>query len=523
MNKLIHRIYKLRHFSWLIAFFLGGIFYTSTVKASNLVIDPSSFSTIQYGAQSLFDLSFLDNGLFSASDWNGFSYGGVLLNDIFSFDSSDMQISELSMDQKITLMDSLDIYYNDNGNYAPFQSNQSLYVANFDNGFFSGQVYLDENGHIISSSPSLDNSLISYKFGGSEYSLNDFITLVDDISNDVISSDSLTIDSNFNPVDNVSYYSWVGSSVSGKPSSAWSLYIANQYDPGYVFAINTTGAVKSWYANSLSPFVYKQTNAPYGEDNRFSYTTGNYTYNGYSYRYLVSYNVPVYNTIADDPSKFDNYDDWINRRIQSTKYWFAQIGVLYDSSKENNGKTFNPYLVENGKAILTTDAYSYGSITDAYEEQQTVVGVLNPDYDNTQSIGDTNFPIYFPTDVSLSDSFPYPIEENPALTYDETIQPELSVAIDSFQNMDIPFITNLQNRYPFSIPWDIAKFINRFRNTPTPPAWNFDWNITVGSTTYTKHFEGDLSDFNSLAEIFRNLVLISFIIALCKFSYDHHF
>lgn len=503
----------------------------SVVFASGLVIDPQSIATTQYGAQALFDLSFLDEGLFSSSGWEGFTHGGVVIEDIFTFDSSDFSISELNNDQKIELMESVDLYnrLTDSEGYAPFQSNQTIYIANFDNGFFTGQAYLDSNGNILANSPSLDNSLITYTFGGSEFSLDDFISLVDDVSSDVISSPSLTINDRFNPVSDVSYFYWRGSSYHSQPSSAWSLYIANQYQPGIIVPVTSaTGAgIGSWYANSLSPFVYTQThyyqNDTQYTENQFSYSVGNYSKNGYSYRYQVTFGAFVGGYSQNGVPVINSYDDWVNGRTSSVAYWFAQTGINYDPSKDGTGKTFNPYLVVNGNTILLDDPYSYGSISDTYDSTSSVIPERNTDFDNTQDVTDSNFPIYYPTDVTLTDSFPYPIELDPSVEFPLEGTIEESTVMGSFMESDLPFFTNLKYRFPFSIPWDLYDCLKQIDNLPTAPAWDFDYTITVLNHNYTYHFEGDLSDFDELARIFRLLERIAFLVFLAFFSYKQFF
>lgn len=504
----------------------------SVVSASSsLVIDPSSIATTQYGAQALFDLSFLDNGLFSSSGWEGFTHGGVVIEDIFSFDSTDFTITELNNDQKIALLDSATLYYKttDASGFSPVQSNQPLYIANFDNGYISGVAYLDHNGFLIASSPSLDNSLVTYTFGGSDYSLEDFVNLVDDISSDVISSNSLTINDRFNPVTDVSYFYWKGSSYHSSPSGAWSLYIANQYQPGVVVPVTSSNGsgIGSWYANSLSPFVYTQTHY-YNNDtsyveNQFSYTVGNYSKNGYTYRYQVTFGAFVGGYSVNGEPVLQSYDDWVNGRVSSVNFWFAQTGIYYDSSKDGSGKTFNPYLVVNGNKILIDDPFSYGSISDSYDYQKSRPADRNTDFDNTKPVSDTNFPIYYPTDVTLTDSFPYPIELDPSVEFPLEGTIEESTIMGSFMESNVPFFTNLKYRFPFSIPWDVYDSFKYLDQQALAPAWDFDWKITILNHTYTYNFKGDLSDFDDLARIFRLLEKAAFLIFLMFFSYKQFF
>lgn len=86
---------------------------------------------------------------------------------------------------------------------------------------------------------------------------------------------------------------------------------------------------------------------------------------------------------------------------------------------------------------------------------------------------------------------------------------------------NLPILSNLQYRFPFSIPFDIYKLMKGFaveRETPY-----IDTYLTIPRVNYVWHIQYDLHDYDELAELFRTLFIIGFIIGLAYFSYDHFF
>lgn len=86
---------------------------------------------------------------------------------------------------------------------------------------------------------------------------------------------------------------------------------------------------------------------------------------------------------------------------------------------------------------------------------------------------------------------------------------------------DVPILSNLKNRFPFSIPWDINKMLSSLQSDRQAPV--IDSTIVFPVINYEWHVVLDLSYFNSSAALFRKLFLILFIVGLAVFSYSHHF
>lgn len=86
---------------------------------------------------------------------------------------------------------------------------------------------------------------------------------------------------------------------------------------------------------------------------------------------------------------------------------------------------------------------------------------------------------------------------------------------------DIPIISNLQKRFPFSIPWDLKNLFSTMAATREAP--HFEWEIYFPIVDYTWEINIDLSLWDRQASIFRNCFLILFIISLATFAYRHYF
>ena len=88
-------------------------------------------------------------------------------------------------------------------------------------------------------------------------------------------------------------------------------------------------------------------------------------------------------------------------------------------------------------------------------------------------------------------------------------------------NTDVPILSNLRYRFPFSIPWDIHEMLTSLQAERRAP--HIEGDIFFPVINYTWHVEIDLSLFNSSAELFRKCFLVLFVVGLALFSYRHHF
>lgn len=534
MNKLIHRIYKLRHFSWLIAFLLGGIFFNLSVKASAPMPTPdaSTIEIVEVVTEMLNSMMFTSHYLdrVTTDEFNdAFDFGVLPYTDLWNWDTSDFNVEKLSSDELSLLLLATDLY---NENNIQLNSNDDVYLLTFNNGFFTGNAYIDDNGELIyKDNNTIGDKLLQIALGGDILDTEEMISIYDDLANEIIStgynlpSENIVDVTTLTNIDRTLYFYF---GIKARLYSRLDLvYIPDMYNSNFYF--NSPGVPLTIYSD-LNP---NQFITNHGTDNTTTYnSTNNQTINNkvwnYKLQFPTNYQVCTlseYNSFSFSSGTHPYLIDYNGNTFNPQYYEYVQ---------NNDVIRFEKLVSDNNSYVFDgTKAYSYKDLNDAQQTLNNIQIQPNPNYDPEEDIGINNYPSQkiIPENFSVSESnlplpntTPYPSPNySPSLTYNPDIQPSFDNAINSFQNLQIPFINGISDRYPFSIPWDIAKFISRFSSEPTPPAWNFDWNITVGNTTYTKHFEGDLSDFNGLAEIFRNLILISFIIALCKFSYDHHF
>lgn len=87
----------------------------------------------------------------------------------------------------------------------------------------------------------------------------------------------------------------------------------------------------------------------------------------------------------------------------------------------------------------------------------------------------------------------------------------------TFPTIDTSYTADWTTVFPFCIPFDIFKFLNLFCAEPETPKFTIDWNILGGE--YKIYV--DLSQFNGVAALCRNLFDILFIVGLCMVTRSH--
>lgn len=180
-------------------------------------------------------------------------------------------------------------------------------------------------------------------------------------------------------------------------------------------------------------------------------------------------------------------------------------GVIYVEPVVNEGDTNNYY----NYTYVTENPVSY-----VREPNSN----FNPDNDVTPN----NFPI--------TNNFTMPNYEtennyiNNIYNYYTTPNPDggdIGSITDPILPENIPILSNLEYRFPFSIPFDIYKLLkglNVPRETPI-----IDTTVIIPRIDYEWNIYYDMSPFDDTAKLFRTLFLISYIIGLAYFSYDHFF
>lgn len=80
------------------------------------------------------------------------------------------------------------------------------------------------------------------------------------------------------------------------------------------------------------------------------------------------------------------------------------------------------------------------------------------------------------------------------------------------------FALDLTEFFPFCIPFDIYEFLSILAAEPEAPV--FHWEIPVPQLNKTFEFDVDLSVWDDIAQLFRNLELLAFIIGLAMVTRD---
>lgn len=166
-----------------------------------------------------------------------------------------------------------------------------------------------------------------------------------------------------------------------------------------------------------------------------------------------------------------------------------------------------------------SDIYNYTSII---QNPPSYTQYVNNNYNYEGDKNFNNYPTYFnysfPTYPNNSE---YVTNIYNYYTTPNTGGGSAGSITDPILPENIPILSNLEYRFPFSIPFDLyklAKGLSVPRETPY-----IDTVIIIPGINYSWHINYDLHAFDNVAELFRLLELILFIVALAVFSYDHFF
>lgn len=80
------------------------------------------------------------------------------------------------------------------------------------------------------------------------------------------------------------------------------------------------------------------------------------------------------------------------------------------------------------------------------------------------------------------------------------------------ENAVKPLTMDLKTVFPFCLPFDAYKMLQKLNASPVAPNYTVNWYIPI--VNQNLNFTVDLSDFNSVAEVLRNIELIAFCIGL---------
>lgn len=253
--------------------------------------------------------------------------------------------------------------------------------------------------------------------------------------------------------------------------------------------------------------------------------------------FLARYN--TYNT-----SSGGKYSYYLYLNDGVTKIGSFSIRDIYDSNIVNiyfafdlsgdTPKLFNSEHNYTSPAIQSdvfeydyTGIFDWNKIKDKIKDDGVTVGVPG----NAGSLVGENVDVWNPTyDLPVSGVVSIPVVQNPSIALDGTTTfPNVDVetgedvgggtgtdtfpAFPSFgDSLDFtPLqVSNISEKFPFSLPWDIGRLLNKFDVDPVTPKFNIPF--------FNEKIPIDLSYFDELANIARFFILLGFILSLIFIS-----
>lgn len=195
-------------------------------------------------------------------------------------------------------------------------------------------------------------------------------------------------------------------------------------------------------------------------------------------------------------------------------------------------------------AGITEQAISADSLQDITDSISTVIPTTDPE------TGIENFPL--PENLPLPEEIPLTPEEGPIP--DGPVYPEFDFPIgdpeqvpesdpetapttepteinlpENAEEIPVPetlsVVNGLQNRFPFSIPWDIYNALSNLSAERQIPHWEWTMqvNMPFSEEVFSYTFVLDLGFMAGTVGLFRNLFLLAFILGLAVYSYNKFF
>lgn len=492
--------------------------------ATGMVIDPSTLQYISTGAESLSQLGYFDVGL---GNWweqlDGTAYERVMAQEL---SATNPEYINRFTDLTETVMpyEVIDKYinrelYDHEGNLVNIQNPLGVKYCVFDNGYYHGSCLIDNQGYIIYVLDEYENEIpvCDIGMGGSLKSATEMESAFRRIAT-TVQSDNYNYSLSGNTVGaQATYYLCIGFGDNNyNPEYAESVFITNQYIPGLIVPETSSNgsSIQAWYTNDPS-LIQHSIIVGDSSDSRFDVEEGHYSKGNYDYSYRVTFWA---NRTWADYAIEGSLSEFLDCAPINSPV-LARSGYTYSSSLYNDSVPFYP---TTGDVISFDDDYTVDDVLNGLSDIYSTDTSPSMSFDPTQSIGADNYPITKVLDMDIVSDPSLPIEQDPTAELDPDISEELPgiVAIPE-GGFDIPILSNLQNRFPFSIPWDIKNLLKSLRAVSTAP--RFQGDLFIRPLNYTYHIDIDLSMFNAQAEIFRTCFLISFIIGLALFSYSHFF
>ena len=500
----------------LILIFLALLFSSFNVSAASFAVDPATLASLSSGAESLQFSLYASGGLMpyqgnSSQDLSALLNSKLEKRSTYTITNDDIISSVNALDAPYELLDEAltwDWVGADGSSFTIDDLVDAKFIT-FDNGFYSGEAFVNGDGELLyrnitgeGSSERIPTAQI--RVGGALATYQDMADAVAEV-NQQLSGQSFQFDYN-NPSSTNDYSFFYAYGLWGG-SIAESLYIPNMFLPGQIVPINTSNGtiIQSWYSNDLSLFDHEIILNNGGSTN-FSYSEGNYSKGGYNYRYKVNFG-----SFGILPEM--SYSDWLSDNNHNVT--LGQNNRTYSTSMSSyDGSNVGTFAPTEG--VFPADLSTAMSLA-ATQSLSTALADIKPmpALDDERAKG-----IVFPISIAWDPDLPWVDDEEDEDAVVDILQ-TIPGTIPEGTNFNIPIVSGLQSKFPFSIPWDIKNLLKGLRAVRRAPKFDISWYIRP--IDYTWEFSLDLSQFESVATIFRNCLLILFIIGLAKFSYDHFF
>lgn len=424
--------------------------------------------------------------------------------DLYKFDGLQVTNRPLSYDEKDSLTNN---FYDASGNVVDYSN---VFFCTVDNGAFSYDLYTDFDGRPLYLDVNKETPCVNVKLGGSSVSASDWDTALTSLGNYLESNQYNIALSGAEPTSNAYYLYWGWARGSDRKTAY--VYCSNINCPGVCVASLGNGrAPNNIYYND--PSVVQWSNVlTSGSPNLINYSTGSYDVNGYTYHYRLQMPYVVTSSSSTSISDFENW------RGGETVFNLSATSFTYDDIIANSSAvSFSKVIADD--TVAFGNKYSYMDLYDYVDSISDTPVVVNPYFVPGQVISDINYPIdWVLPDFAVSGTIPFPevIERDPAIDFPF----DVPISIPS-GNFEIPIISDLRYRFPFSIPWDLNNLIRGLSVAREAPRFTASWYIEP--INYTWVIDIDLSAFDVQAGIFRTCFLILFLIGLAKFSYEHFF
>lgn len=226
--------------------------------------------------------------------------------------------------------------------------------------------------------------------------------------------------------------------------------------------------------------------------------------------------------------------------------YFAVISGCNESTRVPYGLYIDVGAGQTTTGTTNIKIPSNGTISaQSLEEIQDAISAIEPEVDPQTGIEILPIPDAFPEaenlpleveepeppipagieDFPTSDPSQVPEQDpqiDPSTTPTEDTLPDSAEQIQPMEELQL--VTGLQNRFPFSIPWDIYNAYKMLQAEKQPPEW--EWEMKVNLPTggvFTHTFTLSMEPVDSLVTLFRDLFLLAFILGLAIYSYNKFF